>query len=209
MRARSFVNLGVAGAAIPDGFAVACRPMLPVLPDVAGFLVGTAIELVDADDRAAVRGGRATVGLKAGSAAAAATFSAETFNDEANATVSFQVGGRVTCGATGGGVGLATGGLAGRAAAARCSSTLTSSGPGGVGAGMNAGSGSACRPSSEPKNFRGVPRGIGGAASGSGSQGCAIAKAIANTQTTVRRRSRRTCRDLAAIIGQVGVGARK
>ena len=214
MRARSFVNLGVAGAAIPDGFAVACRPMLPVLPDAAGFLVGTAIELVADDDRAAVRGGRATVGLKAGSAAAAATFSAETFNDEANATVSFQVGGRVTCGAAGGGVGLATGGpatgaLAGRAAAARCSRILTSSGPGGVGAGMNAGSGSACRPSSESKNFRGVPRGLGGAASGSGSQGCATAKAIANPQTTVRRRSRQTCRDLAAITGQVGVGARK
>ena len=103
MRARSFVNLGVAGAAIPDGFAVACRPMLPVLPDAAGFLVGTAIELVADDDRAAVRGGRATVGLKAGSAAAAATFSAETFNDEANATVSFQVGGRVTCGGRRGG----------------------------------------------------------------------------------------------------------
>jgi hypothetical protein len=214
MRARSFVNLGVAGAAIPDGFAVACRPMLPVLPDAAGFLVGTAIELVDAEDRAAVRGGRATVGLNSGSAAAAATFSAVTFNDEANATVSSQVGGRVTSGAAGGGVGLtpgvlATGVLAGRAAAALCSSILTSSGPGGVGAGMNAGSGSACRPSSELKNFRGAPRGIGGAASGSGSQGCATAKAIASPQTTVRRRSLRTCRDLAAITGQVEVGARK
>ena len=214
MRALSFVNLGVAGAAIPDGFAVACRPMLPVLPEVAGFLVGTAIELVDADDRAAVRGGRATVGLKAGSAAAAATFSAVNFNDEANATVSFQVGARVTSGAAGGGVGLtpgglATGGLAGRAAAARCSRILTSSGPGGVGAGMNAGSGSAWRPSSESKNFRGAPRGIGGAASGSGSQGCATAKAIANPQTTVRRRSLRTCRGVAAVNGLVGVGERK
>jgi hypothetical protein len=74
---------------------------------------------------------------------------------------------------------------------------------------MNAGSGSAWRPSSESKNFRGDPRGIGGAASGSGSQGCATAKAIASPQTTVRRRSRRTCRDLAAIIGQVEGGARK
>jgi len=148
MRALSFVNLGVAGAAIPDGFAVACRPILPVLADAAGFLVGTAIELVDADDRAAVRGGRTAVGLNSGSAAAAATFSAVTFNDEANATVSSQVGGWVTFGTAGGGVGLtagglATGGLAGRAAAARCSRILTSSGPGGVGAGMNAGSGSA------------------------------------------------------------------
>ena len=145
MRALSFVNLGVAGAAIPDGFAVACRP---ILADAAGFLDGTAIELVAEDDLAAVRGGRAAVGLNAGSAAAAATFSAVTFNDDANATVSFQVGGRVTLGAAGGGVsltpgGLATGGLAGRSAAARCSSILTSSGPGGVGAGMNAGSGSA------------------------------------------------------------------
>jgi hypothetical protein len=143
------------------------------------------------------------------------------FNDEANATVSFQVGGRVTSGAAGGGVGLtpgelatgelATGGLAGRAAAARCSSILTSSGPGGVGAGMNAGSGSACRPSSESKNLRGVPRGVGGAASGSDSQGCATAQARANAQTIDRRRRRRrqTSPGDAAIMGKVRVGTRK
>jgi hypothetical protein len=74
--------------------------------------------LVAEDDRAAVRGGRAAVGLKVGSAAAEATFSALAFRDEAKATVSSQVGGRVTTAAAGGVVGFAAGGAAGRAAAA-------------------------------------------------------------------------------------------
>ena len=77
--------------------------------DSEGRLAGTATELVAADDRAAVRGGRVAVDLKAGSAAAAATFSAETFKDEANAIVSSHVGGRVTGGGAGAG---AVGGLA-------------------------------------------------------------------------------------------------
>jgi len=189
MRARSLANLGVAGAAAPDGTASLCEP---ALPDSGGRLGGTATAFVAADDRAAVRGGRASAGLKEGSAASAATFSAATFSDEANATVSSQVGGRVTIGGAGGGATFASGTLAGLAAAGlaaaglaaadRRSRSSTSSGPGGVGAGMNAGSGPDCRPSSVSKNFLGVARGAGGAASGNDSHGCATAKAIASAQ---------------------------
>ena len=119
MRTLSLANRDVAGAAWPDGFAVAggllatdvssgfVPGFMPGLvtglvtglaTELTGRFGGTAIESVTADGRAAVRGGRLAVGLKAGAVAAAATFSAVVFSDEAKATVSSHVGGRVTTG---------------------------------------------------------------------------------------------------------------
>lgn len=200
MRVRSLMNLGVAGAAVPDGLAATGCPVpaaadaVPdTVPDGDGRLAGTATALVTPDDRAAERGGRVAVGLKFGSEAAAATFSADVFMAEAKASVSSQVGGREAIGAAGCGVGWGAGvtaaGVAGRDAEACFSNISTSSGPGGVGAWINAGSGSGGRPSSESKNFFG-PREAGGAASGRVSHGCDTAKAIASRQTTARRRHR-------------------
>ena len=120
MRTLSLANRDVAGAAWPDGFAVASGLLATDVPsgfvpgfmpgvvvgfvialgtEVAGRFGGRAIEAVLVAGRAAIRGGRSAVGLKAGSVAADATFSAVVFSDEAKATVSSHVGGRVTTGA--------------------------------------------------------------------------------------------------------------
>lgn len=129
MRTLNLLKRDVAGAAWPDGFAAAggllATDGLPgftpgfvagvatdlllgaatgLATEFTGRLGETAIESVTVDGRAAVRGGRSAVGLKAGSVAAAATFSAVVFSDEANATVSSHVGGRVTTGAAAGGL---------------------------------------------------------------------------------------------------------
>jgi hypothetical protein len=146
MRTLNLLNRDVAGAAWPDGFAaagglLATDVLAGAMPGFTpGFMAGvatdlavgaatglasaftgrfgdTASESVTADGRAAVRGGRLAVGLKAGSVAAAATFSAVVFSDAANATVSSHVGGRVTTGAADGCPGV--GGLIDGAAFAR------------------------------------------------------------------------------------------
>ncbi len=218
MRARSFVKRGVAGAAAAVAVAAAGLATVgrPGLPDCVGRLGGTAIDVVADEALAAVRGGRSAATLNAGSAAEVTTFSAATFRAEAKATVSSQVGARLT---TGGGVGgvavlgaawAVVRAAAGRAAAACRANACSSSGPGGVGAGINAGSGPGGRPRSDSKNFRGVPRGTGGAASGGESHGCDTARAIATMQTTdlLRPRKRRARRNVAAIMEQVRVGAR-
>lgn len=129
MRTLNLLNRDVAGAACPDGFAaagglLATDVLAGFMPgfmsgfmpgsvvgfvialgtEVAGRFGGRAIEAVLVAGRAAIRGGRSAVGLKAGSVAADATFSAVVFSDEAKATVSSHVGGRVTTGAAAGGL---------------------------------------------------------------------------------------------------------
>jgi hypothetical protein len=166
--------------------------------------------------------------------AAAATFSAVVFSDEAKATVSSHVGGRVTTGAADGcpgnccpdaccpgaccpdawpdfaGIEIscaevgaadvrdAAGGLA---AAACRSSSLISSGPGGVGASMKAGSGSGGRPINESKNLRGPLRGLGGADHEGDSQPCVTARASPMRQVRSQRRRRQACRNSCAFMG--------